>query len=43
MTENQVKKEYQKPSVQVVEFTLEEGIAESLLSGENLICLEEME
>jgi hypothetical protein len=31
-----------KPTIEVVEFTLEEGIAESLTSGENLFCLEEM-
>ncbi|MDD4211936.1 MAG: hypothetical protein PHY42_00850 [Bacilli bacterium] len=36
------KKEYQKPVIQVVKFTLEEGIAESTMSGEgpNLICLD---
>ncbi|HNZ50735.1 MAG TPA: hypothetical protein PK087_02085 [Bacilli bacterium] len=43
MTEKQVKKEYQAPTIQVVEFTLQEGIAESLLSGENLVCIEELE
>lgn len=36
-----VLKTYVKPTLEVVVFTLEEGIAESLTSGENLICLEE--
>ncbi|MDY0064680.1 MAG: hypothetical protein RBS25_06380 [Bacilli bacterium] len=36
-------KEYEKPTAEVVVFTLEEGIAESMLSGSDLICVEETE
>lgn len=42
MKEEKVLKTYMKPTIEVVVFTLEEGIAESLTSGENLFCLEEM-
>ena len=42
MKEEKVLKTYVKPTIEVVVFTLEEGIAESLTSGENLFCLEEM-